>query len=429
MKLCKNLVVLFVLLALVAPLAADPFASAAAGEVLVKMKPGFEVHALSLDREFTVTSCADPNLKLVKFALAEDGDRHQEMSQVLDNLNNDSAVLYAHPNYLLELLDVVPNDPESSKQYMIRILALNSAWKMGMGKKQVVVAILDTGYDVNHEDLKGNLWVNTREVAGNNVDDDNNGYVDDVNGWDFVTNKPLTSDTGGHGTSCAGIIGAVGNNNVGIAGVSWNVSMMPLHIIESPSAVINAINAARYAVDNGARILSNSWRIYESWSQYWSKYPPRALQEAIEYVGTKNGIWINAAGNENNNIDTAKSCPPSWNMPHMLKVAASESADKKASFSSFGPTTVDLAAPGLGVLTTRNGGGYYNFAGTSAACPVVAGVAALVLAANPNLTAVQLRQVLNESVDLLPDFQGKLITGGRINAYKAVTHPLVKGTN
>jgi len=312
---------------------------------------------------------------------------------------------------------------------MIRILALNSAWGLATGKKQVVVAILDTGFDVNHEDLKANLWVNTREVPGNNVDDDNNGYVDDVNGWDFVSGKPLTNDVGGHGTSCAGLIGAVGNNNIGIAGVSWNVSMMPLHIIESQAAVSNAINAAHYAVDNGARILSNSWRIYESWSQYWSKFPPRALQEAIEYVGTKNGIWINAAGNENNNIDTAKSCPPSWNMPHMLKVAASESSDKKASFSSFGPTTVDLAAPGVGVLTTRNGGGYSNFAGTSAACPVVAGVAALVLAANPNLTAVQLRQVLNESVDLLPDFQGKLITGGRINALKALTHPLVKNTN
>lgn len=294
-----------------------------------------------------------------------------------------------------------------------------------MGKKQVIVAILDTGFDVNHEDLKANLWINPKEVAGNNVDDDSNGYVDDVNGWDFVSGKPLTNDVGGHGTSCAGLIGGVGNNGIGIAGVAWNVTLMPLHIIESQAAVINAINAAHYAVDNGARILSNSWRIYESWSQYWSQYPPRALQEAIEYVGTKNGLWVNAAGNENNNIDTAKSCPPSWNMPHMIKVAASESSDKKASFSSFGPTTVDLAAPGLGVLTTQNGGGYYNFAGTSAACPVVSGVAALVLSINPNLTAVQLRQVLNESVDPLSDFQGKLITGGRINAHKAVTHSLV----
>lgn len=257
------------------------------------------------------------------------------------------------------------------------------AWKLTKGSKKVVVAVIDTGVDYNHPDLKGNMWVNSAELNGKEgVDDDGNGYIDDIHGYDFAGNKGDPMDNQGHGTHCAGTIGAV-HNSIGVAGVAANVRLMALKFLgDNGGTTADAIEAIYYAVDNGAHVLSNSWG---------GGGRSRALKEAIEYSNTKGTIFTVAAGNDNKNNDLSPTFPSNYEVDNLISVAAyAEDGERayvirggrKIVFSNYGKKTTHVSAPGSEILSTVPKGGYEAYSGTSMATPHVSGVIALLLSLN-----------------------------------------------
>ena len=276
--------------------------------------------------------------------------------------------------------------------------------------KDMVVAVIDTGVDFSHADIGANKWVNSDEIPNNGVDDDGNGYIDDINGWDFVSNDNDPQDGHGHGTHCSGTIAGVTNNTIGVAGIAPNAKIMAVKgLSDSGSGYISWLsNCIIYAADNEADILSNSWGGSGSSS---------TLNSAMNYAYSKGCVIVAAAGNSN--ADVSGFTPA--NIPCVIAVAATDSNDVKASFSNYGET-VDVSAPGVSILSTT-GSSYASWSGTSMACPHVSGVAALILSNEPTLTNAEVRQRLRDTADDInaqnPSWQGLLGTG-RINAYKAV---------
>lgn len=337
----------------------------------------------------------------------------------------------------------VPNDEHIKDQtYLQQIMALQ-AWPYTIGKREVTVAVLDTGVDINHPDLADNIWQNQFEIPGNNVDDDHNGYIDDMNGWDFVTGTPdpmpkLTDDAnpGGmnHGTIVAGIIGAVGNNKIGVAGMNWNVRIMPLRVINgSGYGITNHIgDAILYAVQNGADIINLS---------FTSDTASPTVQKAIWDAYQHGVLVVTAAGNAifggGQDLDARPIFPacvksPLGGNPILLTVASVSEFDQKSDFSNYGKNCVQISAPGENVFGTlfssqklpdysdEYGGGW---SGTSVSSPIVAGAAALLKSLAPQATAQDLIKILMSTADsidgLNPTFQGKL-GSGRLNVQSAV---------
>jgi thermitase len=336
-------------------------------------------------------------------------------------------------------------------------LNITKAWGITTGSKSVVVAILDDGFCYNHPDVKDNLWHNPgetgRDINGfdketNGVDDDHNGYVDDVIGWDFVFDSPDPDchifdgmDKGRiapypHSMSAMGIIGAKGNNGIGVAGINWDVSMMLLRIgvqgigrEETDTARIGrAAKAIRYAADKGARIIN--------WSGFVDDRRPDKLvelREAIEYAAAKNVLIVLAAGNDGKNIDLDENCeyPQCFDTTNLIRVAEIDfqgklyrppSSSEWIGGSNYGTKRVEIAALAMNYTTSILGGvGTYRLGGgTSNAAPVVSGVAALMLSVNPKLTTAQLKSLLLRSVTKLPALKNKIGSEGMVNAYQAV---------
>lgn len=336
-------------------------------------------------------------------------------------------------------------------------LDIERAWQITTGSKNVVVAILDDGFCYNHPDIRDNLWHNPGESGkdkngfekeSNGVDDDHNGYIDDVIGWDFVFNSPdpdchvfdgmdkTRIAPYFHGMSAMGIIGAKGNNGIGVAGINWDVSMMLLKIGAQGVGrgevdtlrVERAAKAIRYAADNGARIVN--------WSGFVSDKDPerlRPLREAIRYAGKRNVLVVLSAGNSAADLDAEENClfPQCFDEENVIRVAGIDLEGKLfrpepgsgfVGGSNFGVKRVEIAAIELNYTTDIQGGvGTYGLGGgTSDAAPVVSGVAALMLSVNPKLSAERLKSLLLESVTKLPALQGKIASGGMVNAYKAV---------
>lgn len=294
------------------------------------------------------------------------------------------------------------------------------AWDRTTGSSSVVVAVSDTGIDYTHPDLRDNMWRNPGEVAGNGIDDDHNGYVDDVFGYDFFNNDPDPMDDHGHGTHVAGIIGAKGNNSLGVVGVNWNVKLMALKFLgtDGTGTLSGAIAALNYAVAMGASVSNNSWGGGGASDLY---------RQALVNASAAGHIFVAAAGNESSNNDTRPSYPASYNIDNVIAVAATDNRDRLASFSNYGATSVHLGAPGVEILSTvpRNGAvgdpsGYTACSGASMAAAHVTGVVALVKSLHPEWSA---RQVINQvlaTADPVPALQGRTITGGRVNAAAAV---------
>ncbi|MDH5229958.1 MAG: S8 family serine peptidase [Gammaproteobacteria bacterium] len=287
------------------------------------------------------------------------------------------------------------------------------AWDITAGSPDIVVAVIDTGVDYNHADLAANIWTNPGEIAGNGRDDDGNGFVDDVRGWNFVadTNDPM--DDNNHGTHVAGIIGAVGNNTTGISGVNWQVKIMPLRFMDNNGAgsVNGAIQALAYAIANGARVSNASWG---------STTTSQALFNAIQTANNAGHVFVAAAGNSSINNDRSPEYPSSYQLNNIISVAASTMTDSMANFSNFGATSVDLAAPGMQILSTVRSNNYANFSGTSMAAPFVTGVVGLLYSLNPSLSVADVRTAILSNVDALPAFSGLVASGGRLNAQLAV---------
>jgi large repetitive protein len=282
-----------------------------------------------------------------------------------------------------------------------------TAWAISTGSPTVKVAVIDTGISYTHPDLAGNIWSNIGETNGNGIDDDGNGYVDDVRGWNFVNDSPNANDDQYHGTHCAGTIGARGNDADGVVGVSWQVSLIPLKFLSSSGSGVtsDAIAAIRYATRMGCHITSNSW----GGGGYSS-----LLKQAIDAGGAAGVICVAAAGNDSSNIDLEPTYPAAYDSPAIVSVAASTADDGLSNFSNYGKTSVDLAAPGSNILSTAPGGGWQRLSGTSMATPHVAGALALLKAVAPSLTVAQQKDKLLQSVDRKAGLTAST-SGGRLN--------------
>ena len=259
------------------------------------------------------------------------------------------------------------------------------------------------------------MWVNEAEQNGKaGVDDDNNGVVDDIYGYNAITGTGNAKDDQGHGSHCAGTIGARANNGIGVAGVNWNVRMMAVKFLDAggSGSLADAIKAIDYATKMGAHVMSNSWG-GGGFSQ--------TLMDAIKRSNEAGAIFIAAAGNEYNNNDNSPTYPSTYQVENVMSVAAIDNRGAKADFSNYGKKTVHLGAPGVNVMSTT-GGSYKSFSGTSMATPHVAGVAALLWANEPNLTAAQVKERLIATVRPLASMKGKTRTGGMVDAYGALTN-------
>ena len=325
----------------------------------------------------------------------------------------------------------LPNDPSFGLEWNLRNtgqsggtagidIGAPQAWDITTGSRSVVVAVIDSGIDLTHPDLAANLWTNPGEIAGNNIDDDRNGFVDDIHGWNFVDNNANVQDGYGHGTHVAGIIGAVGNDGVGVTGVAWRVSLMVLRIqdnsgVGSTSALIGAL---RYATtmrrDFGINVVvtNNSWEAAAGYSA--------VIEGLIRDQGEAGITFVAAAGNHGTDSDVIPRYPGNYDLPNVIAVASLASSGVLAGSSDYGATTVDLAAPGTFVLSTWKGGGYAALSGTSMAAPQVSGAVALLAAAKPGITVAEVRAAILGTTVPLASLAGKTATGGRLDAFAAL---------
>lgn len=293
------------------------------------------------------------------------------------------------------------------------------AWQVTTGSRNVVVAIVDSGIDFTHPDLAANIWTNPREVAGNGCDDDGNGYIDDVHGWDFVENDNTPQDGFYHGTHVAGIIGAVGNNGLGVSGVSQQVSILPLRFQNNSGAgytgaAVSALNYITRLKLAGVPIVATNI----SWGG--GTTASLSLQTALQAQANAGITVVVAAGNNGGDNDAVPRYPSSYALDNIISVAGSDTSDNLLGFSNYGATSIDLAAPGAGILSTLPGGGYGAISGTSMAAPHVTGTVALLASVRPNATVAQIRSAILNSVDHVPALAGKVASGGRLNAFAAL---------
>lgn len=286
------------------------------------------------------------------------------------------------------------------------------AWDITTGSANFVVAIIDTGTQWTHVDLAANIYSNPGEVPGNGVDDDGNGYVDDIRGWDFYSNDNDPDDVDGHGTHTAGTVGAVGNNGIGVAGVNWQCKLMPLRFLGPQGGYTSdAILAVEYCTTMGVRVSNNSWG---------GGGFSTGLYDAIDASKAIGHVFLAASGNSGVNTDSSPHYPSAYDLDNIVSVAATDNQDQMASFSNYGATSVDLGAPGVDIASTSIGDGYVWLSGTSMACPHVAGVATLIAAQNPNWSYSQVVSKLLSSVRPTSSMSGTTVTGGVLNARAAV---------
>lgn len=350
-----------------------------------------------------------------------------DLDAALAILNAAPNVVYAEPDYVLRST-VTPNDTffnlqwgaENTGQDIRGTLGTvdadidaTEAWDITTGDANFVIAVIDTGTQWNHPDLDGNIWSNPDEIAGNGIDDDGNGYIDDTHGWDFFSNDNNPDDGSGHGSHTAGTVGAEGNNGVGVTGMNWQCKIMPLRFLgPNGGYTSDAIRALDYAVAEGVKVSNNSWG---------GGGFSTALYNSINAAGAAGHLFVAAAGNSGVNTDGSPHYPSSYDSPNIISVAATDNNDGLASFSNYGSASVDLGAPGVDIASTYSGSNYVWLSGTSMASPHVAGVAALVWAANPAWNYGQVRDALLSTTRPIASLQGKCATGGMLNAYAALT--------
>ena len=338
---------------------------------------------------------------------------------------------------------VTPNDPRWSTQWNLRKIGMPAAWAVTTGSSNVVVAVLDTGVDYTHEDIRDNMWRNPGESgldasgndkATNGIDDDNNGYIDDIFGIDTadhdsdpmdggILGAPDARDLFYHGTACAGIIAAKGNNSVGLSGVSWSSKIMALRIANDnfvtvrslSSFVANVLEAFNYVIDQrrrgvNIRITNNSWG---------HPVASQSLKNAMEIAAGEGVLSVTAAGNESMSSDSQWSNPDADDLPEVINVALTDSTDQLR-YSNYGRSTVDLAAPGYDVPILKTNRTYASGFGSSFAAPHVAAAAALLLEAKPDATPLELKAALLRSVDPISGLRGRAVSNGRLNVSRAL---------
>jgi subtilisin family serine protease len=294
-----------------------------------------------------------------------------------------------------------------------------AAWNLSTGTRSVVVAVLDSGIDLTHPDLASNIYTKPADI--------NTGFANDIHGWNFVDNNNNVQDTdpSGHGTLVAGVIGAMANNHLGVVGINWNVSILPVKILDTsgsadPANIISGINYVIGLKQAGVDVVA----INASFASVSALDPAAGitsrLLDAIHRAGDNGILFVNAAGNEAANINALAALPGWSGLSNVLTVAATDNRDQLASYSNYGNQVVTLGAPGTNITTTYPGGLYYYASGTSLAAPMVAGAVGLLAAFSPTANAAQIRAAILGSVDADPALAGKTITGGRLDVYKAL---------
>jgi subtilisin family serine protease len=411
-------------------------------EVLVRFKPGVslaEIKRIAAKNNDVL----DDEIESVKGLVSIDDKDNADAETTAEQYSQMSDLVeYAQPNYQIQLdptdpisqKDLVyrpnsgtPNDPKFGDQWSLNNLGQDGgkkladigalhAWVKTHGSDKVVVAVLDSGVDYTHQDLVSNIW--SRPDAVPQYADDELGTFDDIHGFDADADAGDPMDDNGHGTHCAGIIGAEGDNNLGITGINWNVSIMPLKFLGRGGfgTTANAIKSINYAIDRkqhgvNVRVINASWGS----TQY-----SRALEDAIRAAGDQGILFVAAAGNNGTDNDRRAHYPSNYDLPNVISVAALDRTDSLASFSNYGVKTVHIAAPGREILSTWLGDEYREASGTSMAAPHVAGVAALILASEPNLSVAKLRERILGTVDKIDSLQGKISSGGRLCAAQAL---------
>jgi hypothetical protein len=331
-----------------------------------------------------------------------------------------AGVKYAHPNMIVAGADA-PNDPSFALQWGFQQttdadIDAPEAWSLRTDASQMVVAVIDTGTQYTHPDLVANIWTNPGEIPNNGLDDDGNGYVDDVHGYDWVNLDGDPSDDNGHGTHCSGTLGACSDNGLGVAGTCWKVQIMVLKFLGATGSgsIANAILAVEYALDNGAHLLSNSWGCYCSANDV------QGLRDAVAAAGEAGLLFVAAAGNASQDNDQVPYYPASFALPSVFSIAASNPSDGRASFSNWGAHSVHLAAPGESIYSTWISSAYMYSSGTSMACPHAAGAVALVAAQCPAATLVEVKQHIMDTADPSPAFTGLIASNGRLNLRNAL---------
>jgi thermitase len=413
-------------------------------EVLVKFRSGVSLADI---KKIVVKNNDDieDRLELEKGWFSIDDLDNQPMEKVAEQYAQMSDyVELAEPNFQIKLddpTDIIspknllysepisaqPNDPLFKDQWALSNIGQNGgkanadvaalkAWAKTKGSDDVVVAVLDSGVDYTHPDLISNIWLRPENVP--QYKDNELGTFNDERGFNSAENFKDPMDDNGHGTHCAGIIGAEGNNDQGISGINWKVQIMPLKFMGRGGfgTTKDAIEAINYAIDrkrNGVnvRVISASWG---------STAKSKALEDAIRAAGEEGILFVAAAGNNSTDNDKRPHYPSNYNLPNVVSVAALDRTDQLASFSNFGVKTVHIAAPGKEILSTWLNDDYREASGTSMATPYVSGVVALILASEPKLSVEKLRDRLLKSVDKLDALNGKVESGGRLNAAKAL---------
>jgi len=333
-------------------------------------------------------------------------------------------VEFVEPNYLISKDDTTPNDPQFSEQWALHNTNNNSnqlpgadigavqAWDTATGSASTIVAVIDSGIDFTHPDLRHNQWTNSGEKK-NNQDNDQDGFVSDINGWDFITDSPVVKDGSGHGTAIAGIIAAEGNNNIGITGVMWHAGLMSLRVLDNDGVgdVGHAVEAIDFAIAHNAAAINLSWGTDEA---------PLALKDAIKRAGKRNIIVVCSAGNDGRDIETLPYYPASFDLTNLIAVAAIDNQDQLTGWTNYGQTHVTMAAPGVDILTTKAGGGYQKVTGTSASAPLVTGLTGLVKTLRPQLSAARTKSMLTSGARAATALSGKVQSGVIASASGAV---------
>lgn len=403
-------------------------------EVLVKFKSGVSQQAIESLTERLNDRVEDRFENLEGWEAIDDLD-NADASALVEEYSRLPEVEYVEPNFEINLdekaegplVPIFPQDPQFNDQWALANsgqrggkngadISATLAWAKTTGSEEIVVAVLDTGVDYTHEDLIQNMWMRPASMAP--YLDSELGAVDDVRGFNAFDNAADPMDDNGHGTHCAGIIGAEGENSLGIAGVNWKVKIMPLKFMTAGGSgtTKDAIEAINYTIERkkagvNVRIISASWG---------STQKSRALEQAIRKAGEAGILFVAAAGNSTVDNDRHPHFPSSYNLPNVISVAALDRNDELASFSNYGAKSVAVAAPGVDILSTWLNNEYEEKSGTSMATPVVSGVAALIIAENPDISVTELRKRIMDASDPIVALKGKTVTGGRINAAKAL---------
>ena len=359
--------------------------------------------------------------------------RNTDIMGAIKEISKNPAVEYAEPNYIVRAIGM-PDDPD-----FVSLWGLNNtgqdngtadadidaleAWDTTTGSSDVIIGVIDSGVDYNHPDLQANMWVNPNEIPGNNIDDDGNGFVDDIHGVSTMNDDGDPMDLNGHGTHVAGTIGASGDNGVGVVGVNWDVSIIGCQFLDANGSgyTSDGLECVNYMTDLKVNHNVNIVATNNSWG---GGGPSQAMEDAIVDGGEAGILFIAAAGNSGSDNDATPSYPASYDTDYVMAVASTDRNDDLSIFrngsSSYGLTSVDIGAPGSDILSTTPSNSYASYSGTSMATPHVAGAAALVWSLNPELSAVEMKNLLMNTGDALDSLDGKTVSGKRLNVNNAL---------